>query len=128
MAENVILVVDDEEPIRQLLDQFFTELNYTVHTAESGEEALEILKKEPVHLMFLDLKLPGMSGIELCRKIKKDRPADICIAITGFTSIFELTECREAGFDDYFTKPVGLEKLKKTVEESFDKLDRWRRK
>lgn len=123
--EKKILVVDDEESIRALLEMAFTEAGYTVHCAETGEDALEILKKQNIQVMFLDLHLPGMDGVELCRQIRKDRPIAIIYSISGYTPLFELSDCREVGFDDYFTKPVSLKDLFKTAGDAFAKLDRW---
>ncbi|MBW1794006.1 MAG: response regulator [Deltaproteobacteria bacterium] len=125
---NTILVVDDEEAIRNLLERAFTKAGYTVHSAESGEEALEILKQENIQVMFLDLKLPGMSGVELCTKIRKDKPIALIYAMTAYTSLFELADCREAGFDDYFTKPFELKVLFKAAEDAFEKIERWKKR
>jgi CheY-like chemotaxis protein len=69
-----------------------------------------------------------MNGIELCRQIRKTRPIAIIYAITGWSGLFEIEECREAGFDDYFKKPISLELLFKSVEDAFEKLDRWKRR
>ena len=126
--EKRILVVDDEEAIRGMMEQAFTRSGYEVRLAESAEEALDILGKENIHVMFLDLNMPGMNGVELCRKIRKDRPMAIINAVTGYTSLFELADCREAGFDDYFTKPVELDMLFKAAQDAFDKMARWKRK
>ena len=123
---KTILVVDDEPEIRTLLSKAFKLRGYTVLTAASGEEGLEVLSKNHCLVMFLDLNLPGINGLELCKKIKTDLPVAICHAITGYSSIFELAGCREAGFDDYFTKPAKLEMLFKAAEEAFDKLHRWK--
>jgi len=122
-----ILVVDDEENMRDMLNKALTRQNYQVFCAAGGHQALEIVANENVHLMFLDLNMPEMNGLELCRRIRKDNPIAIIIAVTGYASIFELAECREAGFDDYFLKPVKLETLFKAAEEAFEKLDRWKR-
>lgn len=120
-----ILVVDDEEPIRKMLATAFAEIGFTVVLAGSAEEALEILKKERIQVMFLDLKLPNMNGLELCRQIRKDYPIACVFAMTAWTSLFELVNCRDAGFDDYFTKPVDLEMLFKTARDAFEKIERW---
>ena len=77
--------------------------------------------------MFFDLNLPEMDGIELCKEIKKDMPMSIIYAITGYTSLFELSNCREAGFEDYFKKPVNIKTLVKIAADSFEKLERWKR-
>ena len=123
-----ILVVDDEKSIRDLFASAFSDAGYDVHLAENGEAALDILGMQEIELIFLDLKLFGMNGIELCRQIRKTRPIAIIYAITGWSGLFEIEECREAGFDDYFKKPISLELLFKSVEDAFEKLDRWKRR
>lgn len=122
------MIVDDEVSIRDLFQSAFSDTGYAVHLAENGEQALRILKEHEINLIFLDLKLFGMNGIELCRQIKKDKPVSIIYAITGWTGLFEIEECREAGFDDYFTKPLQLDVLFKAVEDAFEKLNRWKRR
>ena len=126
MSEKKILVVDDDEQIRTLFEKFFSEAGYAVRLAETGEEALKILKKENIHVMFLDLNLPGMNGVELCRQIRKDNPIACIYAVTGYASVFEVANCRRAGFDDYFIKPVGLKLLLNAARDSFEKLERWK--
>lgn len=126
--ERKLMIVDDEVSIRDLFLSAFSDAGYSVHLAENGEQALSILKQQEIDLIFLDLKLFGMNGIELCRQIKKDKPVSIIYAITGWTGLFEVEECREAGFDDYFTKPFQLDVLFRAVEDAFEKLDRWKRR
>lgn len=123
-----ILVVDDEQSMRDLLDAAFSDAGYEVRSAENAEKALAILENEGIEVIFLDLKLFGMNGIELCRQIRKTRPIAIIYAMTGWTGMFDVEECREVGFDDYFKKPVSLELLLKAVQDAFEKLDRWRRR
>jgi DNA-binding response OmpR family regulator len=125
MGEQKILVVDDDEFIREIFEQAFIRSGYKVRLAESAEEALEILNAENIPVMFLDLNLPGMNGADLCRKIKEKNPTTIIHAVTGYGSLFELARCREAGFDDYFAKPVNLSALVQAAKEAFEKLDRW---
>jgi CheY-like chemotaxis protein len=69
-----------------------------------------------------------MNGIELCRRIRKDKPISIIYAITGWAGLFEVEECREAGFDDFFTKPFRMEVIFSAVENAFEKLERWARR
>jgi CheY-like chemotaxis protein len=123
-----MLVVDDERSIRELFQSTFSEAGYEVYLAEKGEQALLILEQNDIDLIFLDLKLFGMNGIELCRQIKRSKPISIIYAITGWSGLFEVEECREAGFDDYFTKPVSLDLLMRAVEEAFAKMDRWKKR
>ena len=125
MNEKKILVIDDEESIRNLIKKAFSEKDYVVHTAENAEEALEILKNEEFKVMFFDLNLPGMSGLDLCKKIRKKFPKASIFAVTGYASLFELADCRKAGFDDYFTKPIDFERLFKATEYAFEKIQSW---
>jgi CheY-like chemotaxis protein len=128
MVERKILVVDDEEQIREVFRQAFSKAGYIAQTAESAEEAIEVMGKSPAWILFLDLNLPGMNGVELCRQIRKDWPMAIPYAVTGYASLFELSDCRDAGFEDYFTKPVNLSDLLDAAEHAFKKLDRWKRR
>jgi len=128
MIEKRILVVDDEKQIRELYSEAFARAGYEVATAESGEEALEVFNKQPFWVLFLDLNLPGMNGIDLCRTIRKQYPMAISYAVTGYASLFELSDCRDAGFEDYFTKPVGLSDLLEAAEHAFNKLSRWKKR
>jgi DNA-binding response OmpR family regulator len=123
-----LMIVDDEVSIRDLFQSAFSDAGYSVHLAENGEQALHILKQYEIDLIFLDLKLFGMNGIDLCRQIKKNKPVSIIYAITGWTGLFEVAECREAGFDDYFTKPFQLDVLFRAVDGAFEKLDRWKKR
>jgi len=122
-----VLVVDDEAPIRELMTEALSRSGCEVVTAASGEEALERLRQGNLQVMLLDLKLPGMDGVELARRIKRERPMAIMYAMTGYSSLFELADCREAGFDDYFLKPLRLEDISTAINQAFEKLERWRR-
>ena len=128
MSEKKILIVDDEKAILNLLKQAFSRAGFEVTPAESAEEALNVLEQEEIYVIFLDLNLPKMNGIELCRRIKKDKPMAIVFAVTGYASLFELVDCREAGFEDYFKKPADIKTLVKVANDAFERLERWKRK
>ena len=121
-----ILVVDDEAPILEMLKGLFGRNGYQVVTAQSAEKALEILSKESIMVMFLDIKLPGMSGIDLCKQIRKENSIPIIHAITGYENVFSLLQCRTAGFDDFFSKPADFNILSEAAENAFKKLERWK--
>jgi DNA-binding response OmpR family regulator len=123
-----ILVVDDEAAVRDLLEDTFGIEGYDVRLAEGAETAFEILKEEDIEVIFLDLKLFGMNGIELCKQIRKDNPTAIIFAMTGWAALYDIEECREAGFDDFFTKPLHTEMLLQAVDGAFERLNRWRRR
>ncbi|MGV8057660.1 MAG: response regulator [Smithellaceae bacterium] len=123
-----ILVVDDEVSMRELFQSAFTEAGYEVLLAEGGKEALVILQLHDIDVIFLDLKLFGMNGIELCRQIRKTKPVSIIYAMTGWSALFEIDECREAGFDDYFEKPLDMDQLLLLVNQAFERLERWKKR
>ncbi len=126
MSQKKVLVVEDEVLVRLMLDEVFQRAGYTVRAVESAEEAISILEQENIQVMFLDLSLPGMNGLELCKEIRKNKPLTVIYAVTGHPSLYELADCREAGFDDYFNKPVPLNTLVKAAEDGFKKRDRWK--
>ena len=78
--------------------------------------------------MFLDLNLPGMNGVDLCREIRKSNQLSCIYAMTAYSSLFELSDCREAGFDDYFIKPIDLRVFYHAADEAFFKMERWYKK
>lgn len=125
METKKILFVDDEIPILELLQEAFKMKGFDAMIVETAEKALEVLQTESIQVMFLDLKLPGMSGIDLCRRIRKDNQIAIIYALTGYSNFFGLLECRAAGFDDLFTKPVSLQILFKAADDAFEKIARW---
>lgn len=125
-VEKRVLIVDDEKPIRDAFTRILRKDGWEVRSAESGEEALEVMAKNPFMILFLDMNLPGMSGIELNRRIRDHWPMAITHAVTGYSSLFELTDCREAGFEDYFTKPLESDVLVKAATGAAEKLERWK--
>ena len=125
--EKKILVVDDEASIRELFEDILGASGYKIYTAEGAEKALAILETENIGVIFLDLKLFGMNGIDLCKQIRSCNPVSLIYAMTGWSALFEIGECREAGFDDFFIKPIETGILFKAVEDAFDKLRRWKK-
>jgi DNA-binding response OmpR family regulator len=123
-----ILIIDDETSVRELFTGVFTDEDYEVITTEDGNLALDILKRDNIDVIFLDLKLFGMNGIDLCRQIREMKPMSMIFAITGWASLFEIEECRQAGFDDYFEKPLDMDMLTDAVAEAIKKLDRWKKR
>jgi DNA-binding response OmpR family regulator len=122
-----ILVVDDEMSMRDMMHNALADGGYDVLLADGSEEALDAVDREDVAIVFLDLKLFGMNGIELCKEIRKRKPMIILYAMTGWSGLFEIEECREAGFDDYFMKPLRIDVIYKAVEEAMGKRVRWKK-
>lgn len=124
MDEKKILIVDDDDTIRELLEKAFCKAGYGVRLAPGAKEALEILRNEYIPVIFLDLGLKKMNGFELCGIIRKDSPSAFIYALSGNAELFRPPENRGAGFDDYFTKPVSLKALYKVAKDSFEKIQR----
>lgn len=111
MAKLNILVVEDEADIQQLVSYNLIKAGFHVTCADSGEEALERLRTEEIHCVLLDLMLPGMSGVEVCRAMRKGeggtgRPIPI-IMLTAKGEEEDVVTGFESGADDYITKPFS---------------------
>lgn len=126
-GENTILVVDDEGFIRELFEDICADSGYGIRAAADAVEALAVLENEDINVIFLDLKLFGMNGIELCRRIRSEKPLAIIYAMTGWAGLYEVEECREAGFDDFFRKPLSVEQIHRAIVDALEKVRRWTR-
>jgi len=120
-----ILIVDDDKNILISLRLVLEKEGYDVLVANSAEEALEVLDNHHPKVMFFDLHMPGMDGIELCKAVRKDHHMELIYAMTGYSSIYNLATCREAGFDDMFLKPFSISRFREVVADSFSKIGRW---
>src|ERR1035438_4446684 len=114
-----LLIVDDDLSLAGHLKTFFERQKYTVQVAHDGPEAVAKAQEFRPHLMFLDIGLPGMSGIEVLREVKQKDPSVRVIMITGQTEDELIRQARLLGADDYVTKPFTLEYLSGEV---MDKL------
>ena len=104
-----ILIVDDEEPIRELIKYNVEKQKYETFTAENGQQALELCRNKNPDLIILDLMLPDMSGLDICRIIRNDSSIkDIpIIMVTAKTEDSDIVTGLELGADDYVTKPFS---------------------
>ncbi len=116
VKENKVLIVDDDKSIRDFLTNFLKLKGYAwVSSVSTGQEALDTIKKEDIKLVFLDIKLPGMDGIEALRKIKELKQDTDVIMITGFPEESTAKEALEMGAYDYIMKPFDLAYLELCV-------------
>jgi DNA-binding response OmpR family regulator len=106
-----LLIVDDDKSLSQHLKTFFERQKYTVQLAHDGPEALTATERFHPHLMFLDIGLPGLSGIDVLKQVKQTDPSVRVIMITGQTEDELMRQARILGADDYVTKPFTLEYL-----------------
>ena len=115
-----LLVVDDEGEICEFLKSFFEERNYRVVVANSGEQALERVKHEKPQVVLLDIKMPGMDGVQTLREIKTKYPKTKVIMVTAIETRDKIEECLRLGADNYITKPLSLEYLENDVKEKIE--------
>lgn len=112
MAEQAkILVVDDELIVRESLMGWLKKAGHRVAGADSGRQALTMIAETPYDLIFLDIKMPDMNGIDVLRHIKNDNPDTLIIMITAFGSVETAVEAMKLGANDYLTKPFEPELL-----------------
>ncbi len=117
-----ILVVDDERDIREGIERILKRMGFVVFTASRGEEALAILEKETVSIAILDLKMPGMDGLELHKRIQVIDEQIIVIIITGYATIETAIEAMKQGVYDFIPKPFEPEHLRIVVNRANEKL------
>lgn len=114
--EQKLLIVDDEPHIRMLIEQTLEELedeDVTFLTADNGEDALEIIKEEKPQLVFLDVMMPKMNGMEVCRRVKKELLLNdvYIVLLTAKGQELDRQKGHEVGADVYMTKPFDPEEI-----------------
>lgn len=105
-----ILLVDDDPNIVQLVRLYLEKEGYEVETADRGDTAVDIFRKNPPHLMLLDIMLPGMDGYELCRRLRTKTSAPVLFLSARDTELDKVVGL-EIGGDDYLAKPFGVREL-----------------
>ncbi|MDD5513485.1 MAG: response regulator [Candidatus Omnitrophica bacterium] len=117
-----ILAVDDEPGICNILKKIFSPLGFTVLTATNGADALEIVKKEKPKVIFLDIRMLGMSGLDVLAEIKKIDASAKVIMVTVLDDEKTKAEARRLGADDFVTKPFRSDHLEELVRQEVNKL------
>ncbi|HWG37153.1 MAG TPA: response regulator transcription factor [Terriglobales bacterium] len=105
-----ILIIDDAPQIRRVLKTALVARGYEVWTSASGEEGLEEFRRCLPDLLILDLALPGIGGVEVCRQVRQTSPVPV-IVLSVRNAEAEKVQALDAGADDYLTKPFGVEEL-----------------
>ncbi len=125
MKENSILIVDDEKNIRLTLSQALEAPEVEADTAANGEEALAKLKAKEFDLILLDLKMPGMDGMEVLRRVREFRPDIRVIILTAYGTIESAVEAMKLGAVDFIQKPFSPDEIRGLVSRVIDreKLD-----
>lgn len=118
-----LLIVDDEQGIRQLLTLVFERAGHQVRVAEGGRRALELLRADNVDLIISDVKMPDMNGIELLRAAREVVPDVAVVMMTAFATVDTAREAFKLGADDFIQKPFDVDELKLIVAKALEKLD-----
>lgn len=115
MIANRILIVDDEKNIRSALGDALAPLGYEIALAESGQRALELMRDPSIRLVLLDLKMPGIGGIDVLRRIERERPDLRVLILTAHGTVDTAVESMKRGAVDVLQKPVAMEELRQIV-------------
>lgn len=110
-----LLIVDDQNGIRFLLAEVFNSEGYQTFQAANGKLALAIVEREDPDLVLLDMKIPGMDGLEILKRIKKSHPGMKVIMMTAYGELDMIEEAKETGALMHFTKPFDIEDLRRVV-------------
>lgn len=115
MAKKKVLIVDDQNGIRILLVEVFKSEGYEAYQAANGKLALEIVKREPPDIVLLDMKIPGMDGLEILKQIKSMDKSIKVIMMTAYGELDMIQEAQELGALMHFTKPFDIDELRLAV-------------
>jgi two-component system response regulator (stage 0 sporulation protein F) len=115
MSPKKVLVVDDQYGIRILIKEVFSKDNITIFQAANGQQALEIIGQEDPDLILLDMKMPGMDGLELLRRLQMVSCRSKVIMMTAYGELDMLDEATKLGALAHFTKPFDIEELRTEV-------------
>jgi two-component system, response regulator, stage 0 sporulation protein F len=114
---NKLLIVDDQYGIRLLLHEIFKKEGYEVFQAANGFQAIDIVVKDCPDLVILDMKIPGMDGVEILKRIKEINKEIKVILMTAYGELDIIEEAKKLGALRYFPKPFDIDEIKKVVRE-----------
>ncbi|MCM2357606.1 MAG: sigma-54 dependent transcriptional regulator [Geobacteraceae bacterium] len=119
--EAKILVIEDERPFRELLEMELARSGYQVDTAGDGAEGLDKYRQEVFNVVLLDMRMPGMDGVEVLKQMRSESTLPEVIVFTGHGTIETAVECIKHGAYDYLTKPVKLDELEMVIDKACEK-------
>jgi len=123
MVSKPILIVDDEPIVQESIRDWLKDAGYQVATAESGEEALELVEKQDFSVMVVDVRLPGKTGITVLKEVKALKPEIKSIIITAYPSTELAAEAMKLGAIDYLIKPIAPDDLERLIRETLLKCE-----
>ena len=116
-----VLIVDDEEEFREMTIKRLNKRDLQCEGAENGEQALECIKKGDFDVVLLDVKMPGMGGVETLREIKRIKPLIEVVMLTGHASVESGIDGMKLGAFDYLMKPIELDPLLEKLKDAYEK-------
>ena len=123
-----LLIVDDEEEIRDTLDRYFGRFGYEVELAANGKEALRVLERRAMRVVISDISMPVMDGIDLLTQVRAHYPMTRVIMITEYVTLDKALACMRNHADTCIMKPLAdLDELNCAVERAFEHLEHWER-
>ena len=126
VSHGRILVVEDDDDLRALVSNRLVEAGFDVATATSGPDALEMVAEAVPDLVLLDVMLPGLDGIEVCRRLRAEHPLLYIVMLTARAEELDRVVGLEVGADDYVTKPFSLQELLARVRAALRRIRRVR--
>src|SRR5689334_10108899 len=121
MSKGYVLIVDDEANARTALAELLRDEGYTVETAADGFKALPKLEELSPDIVVTDLKMPGMDGLELMKKVRERDPDTVLIMMTAFGAVDTAVKAMREGAADYITKPVNVEELSLVLQRELER-------
>lgn len=121
VTKNKVLIVDDQNGIRILLVEVFSSEGYETFQASNGKQALEIVKNHAPDIVLLDMKIPGMDGLEILKHIKNIDSETKVIMMTAYGELDMIKEATELGALMHFTKPFDIDELRMAVNSQLGK-------
>ncbi|MFZ3170974.1 MAG: response regulator [Carboxydocellales bacterium] len=117
-TQHTILIVDDQMGVRMLLNEAFQEVGYKVELAANGPEALIKIDQVRPDIVLMDMKMPGMSGLEVLREVKKQGKELKVILMTAYGELEIVAEAMELGVTEYVTKPFDINEVRGLVKKA----------
>ncbi|MBU0992080.1 MAG: response regulator [Proteobacteria bacterium] len=121
MEKLKLLLVDDEKRFLETTSKLLSRKGLEVYTATNGQDALDLIQKQIIHVVILDVKMPGMDGNTVLKRIKDSYPLVEVIMLTGHGTIESAVEGLKSGATDYLVKPADIEELASKAEEAYEK-------
>ena len=119
--EAKLLIIEDEKPLRELLETELSRSGYKVESAADGEEGLAKYGQQVFNIVLLDMRMPGMDGVEVLKRMRTESKIPEVIVFTGHGTIETAVECIKHGAYDYLTKPVKLDELEMVIDKAYEK-------